>query len=81
MNSPVPYPWRLGFWIKPLSDVHAMVVQTSSCHLYEQDEIFRRCAERIQRRELEYVKVYAAAARRTIGDGERPFALCRHGAA
>ncbi|MGA8100111.1 MAG: hypothetical protein WB810_15755 [Candidatus Cybelea sp.] len=31
----VPYPWQLGFWIKPLSDAHAMVVQTSSCHLYE----------------------------------------------
>jgi hypothetical protein len=21
---PVPYPWQLGFWIKPLSDAHAM---------------------------------------------------------
>ncbi|MGB8907388.1 MAG: hypothetical protein WCC84_01430 [Candidatus Cybelea sp.] len=32
---PAPYPWQLGYWIKPLSDAHAMVVQTSSCHLYE----------------------------------------------
>ncbi|MGB6519590.1 MAG: hypothetical protein WBE79_13925 [Candidatus Cybelea sp.] len=32
---PVPYPWQLGFWIKPLSDAHAIVVETSNCHLYE----------------------------------------------
>lgn len=30
-----PYPWASGFYIEPLSDAHAMVVQTQSCHLYE----------------------------------------------
>lgn len=32
---PVPYPWTSTFYIEPLSDKHAMVVQTQSCHLYE----------------------------------------------
>jgi hypothetical protein len=32
---PVPYPWKAGFYIEPLGDAHAMVVQTQSCHLYE----------------------------------------------
>jgi hypothetical protein len=32
---PVPYPWTSSYLIEPLSDKHAMVVQTSSCHLYE----------------------------------------------
>jgi len=32
---PVPYPWQSGYYIEPLSDKHAMVVQTQSCHLYE----------------------------------------------
>jgi hypothetical protein len=32
---PVPYPWQSGFYIEPLSDGHAIVVQTQSCHLYE----------------------------------------------
>jgi hypothetical protein len=32
---PVPYPWTSPYFIEPLSDRHAMVVQTSSCHLYE----------------------------------------------
>jgi hypothetical protein len=32
---PVPYPWAPGFFIEPLGDKHAMVVQTQSCHLYE----------------------------------------------
>ncbi len=32
---PVPYPWQSGFYIEPLGDAHAIVVQTDSCHLYE----------------------------------------------
>ncbi len=32
---PVPYPWQSGFYIEPLGDAHAMIVQTDSCHLYE----------------------------------------------
>ncbi len=32
---PVPYPWQRGFFIEPLADHHAMVVQTQTCHLYE----------------------------------------------
>jgi hypothetical protein len=32
---PVPYPWRAGFFIEPLADHHAMVVQDQTCHLYE----------------------------------------------
>jgi len=32
---PVQYPWTSGFFIEPLSDGHAMVVQTQTCHLYE----------------------------------------------
>ena len=31
----VPYPWSPGFRIEPLSDAHAIVVQTQSCRLYE----------------------------------------------
>lgn len=34
-SFPVPYPWAGGFFIEPLSDGHAMVVQTQTCHLYE----------------------------------------------
>ena len=30
-----PYPWSKDFFIEPLGDRHAMVVQTQSCHLYE----------------------------------------------
>lgn len=32
---PVPYPWQSTFYIEKLSDAHAIVVQTKSCHLYE----------------------------------------------
>ncbi len=32
---PVPYPWQSYFYIEPLSDSHAMVVQTQTCHLFE----------------------------------------------
>lgn len=32
---PLPYPWQSGYYIEPLSDAHAMVAQTQSCHLYE----------------------------------------------
>jgi hypothetical protein len=32
---PVPYPWGAGFFIEPLADHHAMVVQDQDCHLYE----------------------------------------------
>lgn len=32
---PLPYPWASNFYIEPLSDKHAMIVQTQSCHLYE----------------------------------------------
>lgn len=35
---PNPYPWNTAapwFYIEPLSDGHAMVVQTQSCHLFE----------------------------------------------
>ena len=31
----VPYPWQPDFRIEPLSDAHAIVVQTASCRLYE----------------------------------------------
>jgi hypothetical protein len=31
----VPYPWSSSFRIEPLSDAHAIVVQTQSCRLYE----------------------------------------------
>jgi hypothetical protein len=31
---PVPYPWEAGFYIEPLGDAHAMVVD-EQCHLYE----------------------------------------------
>jgi hypothetical protein len=31
----MPYPWVSNFYIEPLSDRHAMVVQVQSCHLYE----------------------------------------------
>jgi hypothetical protein len=34
-HFPVPYPWQSGFYIEPLDDRHAMVVQTQKCHLYE----------------------------------------------
>jgi hypothetical protein len=32
---PVPYPWLPDFYVEPLSDAHAMVVQTQACELYE----------------------------------------------
>jgi hypothetical protein len=32
---PKPYPWSKDFFIEPLGDRHAMVVQTQSCHLFE----------------------------------------------
>jgi hypothetical protein len=32
---PVPYPWSPNFYISPLSDHHAVVVQTQTCHEYE----------------------------------------------
>ncbi len=32
---PVPYPWEAAFFIEPLGDHHAMVVQHQVCHLYE----------------------------------------------
>lgn len=32
---PKPYPWQTGFYIEPLSDEHAMIVQTQNCHLFE----------------------------------------------
>jgi hypothetical protein len=34
-SFPVPYPWDSSFYIEPLGDHHAMVVQTQSCRLYE----------------------------------------------
>ena len=34
-SFPVQYPWASNFYIEPLGDHHAMVVQTQSCHLYE----------------------------------------------
>jgi hypothetical protein len=34
-SFPAQYPWASGFFIEPLSDSHAMIVQTQSCHLYE----------------------------------------------
>ncbi len=34
-SFPVPYPWASGFYIEPLGDAHAIIVQTQSCHLYE----------------------------------------------
>ena len=33
-SFPVPYPWRAGFLIEPLSDAHAMVLDPQ-CHLFE----------------------------------------------
>lgn len=32
---PAPYPWASTYYIEKLSDAHAIVVQTQSCHLYE----------------------------------------------
>jgi hypothetical protein len=32
---PMEYPWDPAFRIEPLSDAHAIVVQTQSCNLYE----------------------------------------------
>ncbi len=32
---PVPFPWRSDFYIEPLSDAHAIVVQLQACELYE----------------------------------------------
>jgi hypothetical protein len=32
---PKPYPWADGFYIEPLGDRHAIVVQTQTCHLFE----------------------------------------------
>jgi hypothetical protein len=32
---PKPYPWSKDFFIEPLGDGHAMVIQTQSCHLFE----------------------------------------------
>lgn len=32
---PQPYPWSKDFYIEPLGDRHAMVVQTQSCRLFE----------------------------------------------
>jgi hypothetical protein len=34
-SFPVPYPWLSTFYVEPLSDAHAIVVQTQTCHLYE----------------------------------------------
>jgi hypothetical protein len=34
-SFPAPYPWASGFYIEPMGDAHAIVVQTQSCHLYE----------------------------------------------
>lgn len=34
-SFPAQYPWQSGYYIEGLSDGHGMVVQTSSCHLYE----------------------------------------------
>ncbi|HEV7180654.1 MAG TPA: hypothetical protein VGN11_12340 [Candidatus Baltobacteraceae bacterium] len=34
-SFPGPYPWASGFYIEPLGDKHAMVVQTQDCRLYE----------------------------------------------
>jgi hypothetical protein len=33
-SFPVPYPWQAGFFIEPLSDAHAMVLNPQ-CHLFE----------------------------------------------
>lgn len=32
---PVPYPWQSSFKIEPAGDAHAVVLDTSTCHLYE----------------------------------------------
>jgi hypothetical protein len=32
---PAKYPWQSSFYIEPLGDHHAMVVQTQSCRVYE----------------------------------------------
>jgi hypothetical protein len=34
-SFPLPYPWTSSFYIEPLGDAHAIVVQTQSCRLYE----------------------------------------------
>lgn len=34
-SFPRRYPWASNFYIEPLSDHHAMVVQTVTCHLFE----------------------------------------------
>jgi hypothetical protein len=37
-SFPLPYPWASGFYIEPLGDAHAIVVQTQTCRLYESFE-------------------------------------------
>jgi hypothetical protein len=32
---PVKYPWQSSYFIEPLGDAHALVVQTQTCHAYE----------------------------------------------
>jgi hypothetical protein len=34
-SFPQQYPWASGFYIETLSDGHAIIVQSQSCHLYE----------------------------------------------
>ena len=34
-HFPLPYPWASNFFIEPLGDRHAIIVQTQTCHLYE----------------------------------------------
>jgi hypothetical protein len=34
-SFPLPYPWTSSFYIEPLGDAHAIVIQTQSCRLYE----------------------------------------------
>jgi len=34
-NANPPWPWSSGFYVEPLSDAHALVLDTSACRLYE----------------------------------------------
>ncbi len=34
-HFPIRYPWESSYFIEPLGDRHAMIVQTQTCHLYE----------------------------------------------
>ncbi len=78
---PVPYPWRPDFYVEPLSDAHAMVVQTQACEIVRDlpDDVFRRRPLGVQRSALEFAaSLRSSGAGHTLGNGIRAFAVCGH---